>query len=140
MEILKEYTIVEECYDIDTLGNRIRFGNVFKSKNTTLGSINIIKNQEIVVMQRWVGNEYGTQNWCLYIFRGNGTTNVPGVYPKVNLLLFCSGSSRVNRVLALIKKINGNGINISNIEDSYYIYQNSRVNTGKVLTMPSIKE
>ena len=82
---------------------------------------------------------FGTKSWYLYIFKtGAGSTQIPNVYPNVDLLLFCSGATRVKRTLAVIEEFVLNKVDINNLKDDYFIRQNSRLSTGKKVLYPGV--
>ena len=91
-------------------------------------------------MQRWIGGLYGTSSWALYIFRTGKKFDckniIPGVFPKVDLLLECNGATRVKKTLKIIEQIDKLGIEFRSLSNQYWLHQNSRIQTGKPLILP----
>ncbi len=73
---------------------------------------------------RWRANEYGTQDWRLFIVKTgsvNLLTPVPGVSPAVKLLVSASGSKEVKRSLKLLDKLKSDTAgNLETIPESYW--------------------
>ena len=95
--------------------------------------------KQLIAMQRWQGDFFGTSKWVLYIFRTGSKEHcknlVPGVFPKVDLLFFCFGATRVKRTLKLLDELTNLGIEFSALSDNYWLHQNARVQTGKPLIL-----
>ena len=78
---------------------------------------------------RWRANEYGTQDWRLFIAKTgsvNLLTDVPGVAPAVQLLVSASGSKEVKRSLKLLDKLKDDTAgNLETVPESYWLqFQN----------------
>ena len=73
---------------------------------------------------RWRANEYGTQDWRLFIVKTgsvNLLTPVPGISPAVKLLVSASGSKEVKRSLKLLDKLKSDTAgNLESIPESYW--------------------
>lgn len=136
-----KYTIVKEEIYEDLIGNRIRYGTVNQTIKQNNYAFKVVNPNELIVMQRWSGKTYGTTKWLLYIFKTKTTicssVNIPNVYPKVDLLLFCSGTTRVKRTLALIHDLQQKRIELNAISNNYWINQNARLQTGRQLILPT---
>lgn len=136
------YTIIKETRLTNRVGNKIRAGTYWQSRDLNCQDrICLVLPKQLVALQRWQGGEFGTSKWVLYIFRTGDNKNcknlIPGVYPKVDLLFFCFGSTRVKRTLTLIDNLTNKGIDFSKLSNAYWLHQNSRIQTGKPLTLPS---
>jgi hypothetical protein len=77
----------------------------------------------------------------LYIFRTGSKEYcknlIPGVFPKVDLLFFCFGATRVKRTLKLLDELTNLSIKFSEFSDDYWLHQNARIQTGKPLILPN---
>jgi hypothetical protein len=133
----QQYTIIKETRIENQIGNRIRAGNWFKSKTTNQDQIRLVLPKQLIAMQRWEGGSYGTTKWVLYIFRTGDKLRskniIPEVFPKVDLLFFCFGATRVNRTLKIIDHL---GAEFKNLSNEYWLHQNARIQTGMPLILP----
>ena len=138
---LQRYTIIKETRLDDQIGNKVRFGNRLRTMQiNTKQVIQLISPEELIAMQRWQGGLYGTTKWSLYIFRtktfNQGHSSIVGVFPKVELLFFCSGATRVKRTLEMLYRFRDLGIEFSKLNNEYWLHQNARIQTGKPLILP----
>ena len=134
------YTIIKETRLEDQIGNRIRVGNYYQKINISRqDQMCLVFPKQLIAMQRWQGDFFGTSKWVLYIFRTGSKEHcknlVPGVFPKVDLLFFCFGATRVKRTLKLLDELTNLGIEFSALSDNYWLHQNARVQTGKPLIL-----
>ncbi len=96
-----------QCHYVkDKINNRIRFGmpkQVVKlDKHRQLA---IFLPGQIFGYIRWRANEYGTQDWRIFIVKSQSCgqlTIVPGIMPAVQLLTYAAGFLRVKRALKAI--------------------------------------
>ena len=142
MELLAgKYTIVKETIDKDSLGNRIRYGNIIKTIRRNKYRYSVVTPNEIVIYQTWNGGIFGTTKWHLYIFKTSdakySSSKIPNVFPKVQLLLFCFGAHRVKKILALVNEIKATRLNLNTLKLSYWVKQNARLQCGKKLLLPT---
>ena len=99
-----------QCHYVHGLINhRLRFGMPDKTlrldKYRQLAAFNPAKTLGYI---RWRANEYGTQDWRLYIVRTdtNGLrTLVPGVSPAVRLCCFINGPKAMKQALNALDKV-----------------------------------
>ena len=134
-------TIVKETRLENRLGNKIVAGSWYNTVDLNYqDKIRLILPQQLIGMQRWEGGFYGTCKWIFYVFRTGNITDVkntlPGVYPKVDLLFFCYGATRVKRTLKIIAQIHRSGIEFNAISNEYWLHQHARIQTGKSLIFP----
>ena len=135
------YTIIKEKRLENRLGNKIVVGSWHKTVDLNhQDKIRLILPQQLIGMQRWEGGCYGTSKWIFYVFRTGNMTDVknrlPGVYPKVDLLFFCYGATRVKRTLKIIAQIHNSGIEFKALSNEYWLHQHARIQTGKPLIPP----
>ena len=137
------YTIIKETRSEDLLGNKIVVGSWYKTIELShQNKIRLILPQQLIGMQRWEGGLYGTSKWVFYVFRTGSNKDevknmLPGVYPKVDLLFFCYGVTRVKRTLKIIDQMKKLGLKFKDLSNEYWIYQHSRIQTGKRLILPN---
>ena len=123
-----------QCHFVRGLINhRLRFG-------TPVESIRLDKYRKIAVFSpgqcfgyiRWIANEYGTQDWRLYIVVAGLTglaTQVPGVSPAVRLCVFINGSKAMRQALSALDRIeNQHCGGLDNLPISYWMTFKSRLN------------
>lgn len=99
-----------QCHYVHGLINhRLRFGVPDKvlrlDKYRQLAAFNPSKTLGYI---RWRANEYGTQDWRLYIVRTdtNGLrTLVPGVSPAVKLCCFINGPKAMKQALTALDRV-----------------------------------
>jgi len=99
-----------QCHYVHGLINhRLRFGMPDKTlrldKYRQLAAFNPAKTLGYI---RWRANEYGTQDWRLYIVRTdtNGLrTLVPGVSPAVRLCCFINGPKAMKQALTALDRV-----------------------------------
>lgn len=136
------YTIIKETRVADQIGNKIRAGNYCQRIDINRqDQLCLVLPKQLIAIQRWQGSLFGTTKWVLYIFR-TGTKDscknlVPGVFPKVDLLFFCFGATRVKRTLKLLDELAEFGIEFSRLSNDYWLHQNARIQTGKPLILPN---
>ncbi len=135
------YTIVKETRLENCLSNKIVAGSWDKTVDLNhQDKIRLILPQQLIGMQRWEGGFYGISKWIFYVFRTGNMSNVKntlsGVYPKVDLLFFCYGATRVKRTLKIIGQIHKSGIEFKALSNEYWVHQHARIQTGKPLILP----
>jgi Protein of unknown function (DUF2840) len=135
------YTIIKETRLEHQIGNKIRAGNYcHKIDLNRQDRMCLILPKQLIAMQRWQGGLFGTTKWILYIFRTGSNKScknlVPGVFPKVDMLFFCLGATRVKRTLKLIDSLTNSGIEFAELKDEYWLHQHARIQTGQPLVLP----
>lgn len=63
--------------------------------------------------ERWQANQYGTQDWRIFICRARyqgAITRVPGVMPGAEILLSAIGKTQVKRALQAIDHLRNDGV------------------------------
>lgn len=133
------YTIVKENI-LGIIGNKIVAGSCDKTiKINKLEQVSFILPKQLIAMHRSNDSDVGFK-YLIYIFRTgdfiNLTTAIPGVAPKVDLLCWCYGANRVNKVLKLLEAIKSQGIDFKTLSNEYWVHQNARIQTGRVLILP----
>jgi len=82
---------------------------------------------------RWEANEYGTQDWRLWVLRAGDTVfplhRIPGVTPGAEILLELTGGTRVRRAFEAIDGIEEQGIDPSDVSPTYYVQVHQRILT-----------
>lgn len=110
---------------------KLLHGSPSKSIKTTQGVTAFFNHQSIIVLKVVSFNEFGSNGWDLYLFKGltrkANAQSIPGVYPAVNLLLHAQGKCRVNKVLKLIESIEKRQSDLDNISEIYWVRQNARL-------------
>lgn len=91
------------------INHRIRFGEaVYKTKLDKYRSLASFRDNTIFGYIRWIANEYGTQDWRVYVLKTQSSgyiSKIPGVTPAVKTLLSAQGTVAVKRTLKAIDKI-----------------------------------
>lgn len=89
--------------------------------------------RQIFSYVRWEANEYGTQDWRIFVIRAGDATlpldRIPGVTPGGELLLNLKGGDRVKKVLAAIDAVEALDLNAAEIAPDYWNYGQNRVVT-----------
>lgn len=135
------YTLIKETRLEDRIGNRIRAGNYCQRIDINCQDrMSLVLPKQLIAMQRWQGGFFGTTKWLLYIFRTGSKVScknlVPGVFPKVDLLFFCFGATRVKRTIKLLDSLTNSDIEFSGLNNDYWLHQNARIQTGQPLLLP----
>ncbi len=137
------YTMIKETRLKDQIGNKVRAGSWYKAVNINhQEQILVVLPQQLIAMQRWMGGLYGTSKWVFYVFRTGSNKDevknmLTGVYPKVDLLFFCYGTTRVKKTLKIIDQMKKLGLKFKDLSNEYWIYQHARIQTGKPLILPN---
>jgi len=123
-----------QCHFVRGLINhRLRFGRPAET-------IRLDKYRKIAVFApgqcfgyiRWIANEYGTQDWRLYIVEAGSSglaTQVPGISPAVRLCIFINGPKGMRQALSALDRIeNQRRDGLENLPVSYWMTFKSRLN------------
>lgn len=132
-------TAVYVRYRKNRINHRLRFGE--PHSETRLGwhsRLASFKPDDIFGYIRWSANEYGTQDWRLFVCKAGGNshhidgqggektghhnrlTRIPGVMPGAHILLKTQGKARVKRALGYIDALEKETGQLALITESYW--------------------
>ncbi len=96
-------TAVIIAYRKNRLNNRLIFGTPeHEIRRGWHRKLAVFAAGNVFAYERWRGDNYGTQDWSLVVCEtvsGGTLTQIPGVMPGANLLLYARGKTRVKRAL-----------------------------------------
>ena len=139
-------TAVYIRYRKNRINHRLRFGE--PQSETWLGwhsRLASFKPAKIFSYIRWSANEYGTQDWRLFVCKAGGShsqnleldggntghhnclTRIPGVLPGAHILLKTQGKARVKRALVYINAIEKETGELSLVTESYWRHLHNRL-------------
>jgi len=102
-------TIVQLHFIKDVINHRLRFGEPFKKIRLDKSRVLAAFEPNIIFGYiRWKANEYGTQDWRVYILKTQSSgalSQIAGVSPAVKVLLSAVGKTSVKRALSVIDTI-----------------------------------
>jgi len=102
-------TIVRLHFIKDVINHRLRFGEPFKKIRLDKSRVLATFEPNIIFGYiRWKANEYGTQDWRVYILKTQSSgalSQIAGVSPAVKVLLSAVGKTSVKRALSVIDTI-----------------------------------
>lgn len=110
----------------DIINHRLLFGEPDEMmKLDKYRQLALFGPSQIFCYIRWRGNEYGTQDWRLFIVK-TGTqdflTAVPGVSPAAKVLVAVQGSKAVKRSLTLLDRLKKDAAaGLESIPESYWM-------------------
>ena len=139
-------TAVYIRYRKNRINHRLRFGE--PHSETRLGwhsRLASFKPAQIFGYIRWSANEYGTQDWRLFVCKAGGLhsqnlgldggntghhnrlTRIPSVLPGAHILLKTQGKARVKRALEYIDRLEKDTGELSLITESYWRHLHNRL-------------
>lgn len=102
-------TAVIIVYRKNRLNHRLIFGEPdFTVRRGWRRKLAVFHPGQIFAYERWRANEYGTQDWRIFICRAQesgSVTKVPGILPGAETLLEAHGKTRAKRALAAIDSV-----------------------------------
>ncbi len=105
-EFKENLTAVIIAYRKKRLNHRLIFGEpTFMVRRGWRRQLAVFQPNQIFAYERWRADEYGTQDWRIFVCRArdNGSvTKVPGVLPGAETLLEATGKTKAKRALAAI--------------------------------------
>lgn len=119
------HTVVQLHFVRDLINHRIRFGQpVSITKLDKYRSIASFSTGSIFGYIRWRANEYGTQDWRVYVLKAQSEgylSQVTGVSPAVKSLLNVQGKPAVKRCLLALGRLEKQaGGALENVPESYW--------------------
>lgn len=115
------------------INHRLRFGvpiNLIRLDKYR--QIAVFKREQTVGYIRWRANEYGTQDWRLYIFETSGAglkTAIPGVSPAIKLCCIINGPKAMKQALKALDRIETSCFGcLESLPPSYWLTFKSRIN------------
>ena len=131
------HTHVQVHFVKGLINHRIRFGQpIQKTKLDKYRSLVSFPEGVIFGYIRWSANEYGTQDWRIYVLQTNSSgllSKLPGITPAVKILLASKGSVAVKRTLKAIDKIEKeSSVGLEAVPESYW----RQVSNALLLKMP----
>lgn len=135
---MTEITQVQIHFVKGLINHRLRFGQPTKViKLDRYRRLATFPMHEIFGYIRWRANEYGTQDWRVYILKTqpNGlVSQVPGILPAVKILVSAEGAASVKRALKAIDQCEEQAKDgLCSIPESYW----ARLNTSLMLKKPT---
>jgi len=128
------------------INHRLRFGEPHSEARLGWHSrLASFKPAQIFGYIRWSANEYGTQDWRLFVCKAGGfhsqnlglgggntghhnrLTRIPGVLPGAHILLKTQGKARVKRALVYIDAIEKETGELSLVTESYWRHLHNRL-------------
>jgi len=122
---MSAHTHVQVHFVKGLINHRIRFGaSTHKTKLDKYRFLVSFPQDAIFGYIRWSANEYGTQDWRVYVLKTQSSglsSKVPGITPAVKILLASKGSAAVKRTLAAIDKIEKeSSLGLLEVPESYW--------------------
>ena len=119
------YTVVQLHFVRGLINHRLRFGQPsFISKLDKYRSLASFSTGSIFGYIRWRANEYGTQDWRVYVLKAQSEgylSQVTGVAPAVKSLLSVQGKPAVKRCLMALDKLERQaGGSLEDVSESYW--------------------
>ena len=108
------------------INHRIKFGvPTYKTKLDKYRTLMSFSEGVIFGYIRWVANEYGTQDWRVYVLKTQSSgllSKVPGISPAVKILLSSKGTVAVKRALKAIDEIEKeSSVGLTEVPESYWL-------------------
>jgi len=146
----EQLTAVYIRYRKNRINHRLRFGT--PSIQTRLGwheSLISFAPDQIFGYIRWSANEYGTQDWRLFVCkvggksqnmiglsggntgRHNRLTRIPGVLPGAHVLLKTQGATRVKRALKFIDTLESEMGDLGLVTENYWRHLHNRLEVNR---------
>lgn len=125
-------TLVQLHFVKGLINHRLRFGTPKSmTKLDKYRSIAAFKAGSVFGYIRWRANEYGTQDWCVYVLKAQTAgyiSDVIGVSPAVKILLAAQGKPAAKRCLSALDalEIEASG-SLSKVPESYWPSFNNAV-------------
>lgn len=99
-------TAVIIAYRKNQMNHRLIFGDpTLKIRRGWRRELAAFPEDCIFAYERWTANQYGTQDWRLFICRTKNDgdiSKIPGIVPGAEILMNASGKTQVNRALKAI--------------------------------------
>lgn len=143
-------TAVYIRYRKDRINHRLRFGApTLETRLDKYSAVAAFIPTQIFGYIRWSANEYGTQDWRLFVCKTAGNphhidgqgggntghhnrlTRIPGVMPGAHILLKTQGKARVKRALGYIDGLEKETGNLDLVTESYWRHLHNRLEVGR---------
>ena len=144
-------TAVYIRYRKSRINHRLRFGEPHSEIRLGWSSrLASFKPNDVFGYIRWSANEFGTQDWRLFVCKAGGLhsqnvglgdgntghhnrlTRIPGVMPGAHLLLKTQGRARVKRALSYIDRLEKEPGDLSLITESYWRHLHNRLEVNQL--------
>ena len=139
-------TAVYIRYRKNRINHRLRFGTpVIETRLGWHSRLASFKPGHIFGYIRWSANDYGTQDWRLFVCKAGGfhsqnlgldggntghhnrLTRIPGVLPGAHILLQSQGKARVKRALGYIDTLEKETNQLALVTESYWRHLHNRL-------------
>jgi len=143
-------TAVYIRYRKSRINHRLRFGEPHSEIRLGWSSrLASFKPNDVFGYIRWSANEFGTQDWRLFVCKAGGNshhidgqgdektghhnrlTRIPGVLPGAHILLKTQGKARVKRALVYLDAIEKETGELSLVTESYWRYLHNRLDVNQ---------
>lgn len=129
------FTIVIIAYRKNRINHRLLFGEPsFIVRRGWRRSLACFCPNRIFGYERWRGDQYGTQDWRLYICLtvGEGAvTSAPGILPGADLLLAARGKTRVKQAFSTFGALNHEFGKLENVPPAHWRRIHNALQTGQ---------
>ena len=103
-------TVVILAYRKNRLNHRLLFGDpVMWVRRGWRRSMVAFEAGQLFAYERWIGNQFGTQDWRIFICKsgiiGQTLTRLPGILPGAILLASTNGKTGSQRLSCLIRNV-----------------------------------
>lgn len=134
---MSDYAAVQCHFVKDVINHRLRFGQPDRViKLDPYRRLALFRPGATLSYIRWRANQYGTQDWRLYVVIVGGAgnmTRVPGITPAVNVLVSVQGIGAVKRALSLLDRLETKASGgFERVPESYW----RQFQTGLLLKLP----
>jgi len=130
----RNLTAVLICYRKNRLNHRLIFGApAFEIRRGWHRAVAVFRTGQIFAYERWNANQYGTQDWKLFVccaVQAGQITPVSGIHPGANVLLQARGTTQVKRALAATESLKKTHKNLVNITPAYWRHLHNSLATG----------
>jgi len=122
---MTQYTLVQIHFVRGLINHRLRFGSPDSlTKIDKFRSIAAFSEGSIFGYIRWGANQYGTQDWRVYVVKVSNqgfNTVVQGITPAVKIMVFAQGKLAVKRCLSALDELEIQiGGALENVPESYW--------------------
>ena len=131
MAQVRNLTAVQVVYRKKRINHRLRFGApLIEARLDWQRRLVAFAPGSVFGYIRWRANRFGTQDWRLFVLRSvesGALATIPGIMPGADILLATRGTTRTQRALGFLDRLEQGVGGLSQVTDAYWRHLHNRL-------------